>query len=35
MAPVEDHWAGVTYDGPWAMSDRLPGLGGADIALNP
>ena len=35
MALVEDHGAGVTYDGPWAMSDRLPGLGGATIAFDP
>ena len=28
MALVESHRAGVTYDGPWAMSDGLPGLGG-------
>jgi muconate cycloisomerase len=35
VALIEDHRAGVTYDGPWAMSDRLPGLGGDPIAFGP
>jgi L-alanine-DL-glutamate epimerase-like enolase superfamily enzyme len=28
---VDDRAAGVIFDGPWATSDRLPGLGGAAI----
>jgi hypothetical protein len=31
MSLVDDHTAGVVFDGPWATSDRLPGLGGTAI----
>lgn len=31
MALVEEHRAGVRYEGPWAMSDGRPGLGGTDL----
>ncbi len=28
---IDDHVAGVTFEGPWATSDGLPGLGGAPV----
>jgi L-alanine-DL-glutamate epimerase-like enolase superfamily enzyme len=31
---VDDHAAGVVFDGPWATSDGRPGLGGADIVFD-
>jgi L-alanine-DL-glutamate epimerase-like enolase superfamily enzyme len=34
MSLVDDHAAGVVFEGPWATSDRLPGLGGAAIVFD-